>query len=227
MGKKQVAWPFPAAETGEADSCGVRVVSLASGLRTPQLRPRPAPGPAPLPACPAPPLSLHAPPFQPALSHCGIPWRAPRYLLSAPWEEDEIRRDRVEPQSVSLSWREPIPVGAPGANGTEYEIRYYEKVRRGMGGTWGWVLGLWSVSLQLLPYLPSRHRSLLYFLREHIHDLLRPEFLPVPSTPCLDPRAPPQPPLSAWTPGLLHSPRSLLPHQSSAPLSPLLPGVCN
>uniref|UniRef100_A0A8I3WIR3 Ephrin type-A receptor 10 n=1 Tax=Callithrix jacchus TaxID=9483 RepID=A0A8I3WIR3_CALJA len=45
----------------------------------------------------------------------------------APWEEDEIRRDRVEPQSVSLSWREPIPVGAPGANGTEYEIRYYEK----------------------------------------------------------------------------------------------------
>ncbi|XP_055259379.1 ephrin type-A receptor 10 [Moschus berezovskii] len=45
----------------------------------------------------------------------------------APWEEDEIRRDRVEPQSVSLSWREPIPAGAPGANGTEYEIRYFEK----------------------------------------------------------------------------------------------------
>ncbi|VFV26663.1 ephrin type-a receptor 10 [Lynx pardinus] len=45
----------------------------------------------------------------------------------APWEEDEIRRDRVEPQSVSLSWREPIPAGAPEANGTEYEIRYYEK----------------------------------------------------------------------------------------------------
>nr|XP_023488996.1 ephrin type-A receptor 10 isoform X3 [Equus caballus] len=45
----------------------------------------------------------------------------------APWEEDEIRRDRVEPQSVSLSWREPIPAGSPGANGTEYEIRYYEK----------------------------------------------------------------------------------------------------
>ncbi|XP_038190552.1 ephrin type-A receptor 10 [Arvicola amphibius] len=45
----------------------------------------------------------------------------------APWEEDEIRRDRVEPQSVSLSWREPVPAGAPGANGTEYEIRYYEK----------------------------------------------------------------------------------------------------
>ncbi|XP_058159840.1 ephrin type-A receptor 10 [Dasypus novemcinctus] len=45
----------------------------------------------------------------------------------APWEEDEIRRDRVEPQSVSLSWREPISARASGANGTEYEIRYYEK----------------------------------------------------------------------------------------------------
>lgn len=52
----------------------------------------------------------------------------PLCLLSAPWEEDEIRRDRVEPQSVSLSWREPVPAGAPGGNGTEYEIRYYEKV---------------------------------------------------------------------------------------------------
>lgn len=62
-------------------------------------------------------------------------------LLSAPWEEDEIRRDRVEPQSVSLSWREPIPAGAPGANGTEYEIRYYEKVSRGLGGTWGCIPG--------------------------------------------------------------------------------------
>ncbi|XP_057640566.1 ephrin type-A receptor 10 isoform X3 [Chionomys nivalis] len=51
----------------------------------------------------------------------------PLCLPSAPWEEDEIRRDRVEPQSVSLSWREPVPAGAPGANGTEYEIRYYEK----------------------------------------------------------------------------------------------------
>ncbi|XP_055212462.1 ephrin type-A receptor 10 isoform X3 [Gorilla gorilla gorilla] len=48
-------------------------------------------------------------------------------ICEAPWEEDEIRRDRVEPQSVSLSWREPIPAGAPGANDTEYEIRYYEK----------------------------------------------------------------------------------------------------
>uniref|UniRef100_H0WYZ3 Ephrin type-A receptor 10 n=1 Tax=Otolemur garnettii TaxID=30611 RepID=H0WYZ3_OTOGA len=44
-----------------------------------------------------------------------------------PGEEDEIRRERVEPQSVSLSWREPVPAGAPGANATEYEIRYFEK----------------------------------------------------------------------------------------------------
>ncbi|XP_019513731.1 PREDICTED: ephrin type-A receptor 10 isoform X1 [Hipposideros armiger] len=51
------------------------------------------------------------------------PWAS----CTRPWEEDEIRRDRVEPQSVSLSWREPIPAGAPGANSTEYEIRYYEK----------------------------------------------------------------------------------------------------
>lgn len=55
----------------------------------------------------------------------------PLCLLSATWEEDEIRRDRVEPQSVSLSWREPVPAGAPGGNGTEYEIRYYEKVSLG------------------------------------------------------------------------------------------------
>ncbi|XP_048206883.1 ephrin type-A receptor 10 [Perognathus longimembris pacificus] len=47
----------------------------------------------------------------------------------APWEEDEIRRERVEPQSVSLSWREPVPAGPSRVNGTEYEIRYYEKGR--------------------------------------------------------------------------------------------------
>uniref|UniRef100_A0A2K6TDB5 Ephrin type-A receptor 10 n=1 Tax=Saimiri boliviensis boliviensis TaxID=39432 RepID=A0A2K6TDB5_SAIBB len=60
-------------------------------------------------------------PTDPPSASCTRPPSAP------PWEEDEIRRDRVEPQSVSLSWREPIPAGAPGANGTEYEIRYYEK----------------------------------------------------------------------------------------------------
>ncbi|XP_049630619.1 ephrin type-A receptor 10 [Suncus etruscus] len=45
----------------------------------------------------------------------------------AHWEDGEIRRDRVEPQTVSLSWREPVPAGSVGTNGTEYEIRYYEK----------------------------------------------------------------------------------------------------
>nr|XP_025848028.1 ephrin type-A receptor 10 [Vulpes vulpes] len=69
--------------------------------------------------CPCP-----CPRWHPAVGSRGDP---PPSLLSAPWEEDEIRRDRVEPQSVSLSWREPVPAGAPGANGTEYEIRYYEK----------------------------------------------------------------------------------------------------
>ncbi|KAF5910313.1 hypothetical protein HPG69_014545, partial [Diceros bicornis minor] len=74
------------------------------------------------------PPTPHAPAFQPPgpAPQSDLD-REPHYLLSAPWEEDEIRRDRVEPQSVSLSWREPIPSGAPGANSTEYEIRYYEK----------------------------------------------------------------------------------------------------
>ncbi|XP_032733195.1 ephrin type-A receptor 10 isoform X3 [Lontra canadensis] len=60
-------------------------------------------------------------------SYARSPTDPPSASCTPPWEEDEIRRDRVEPQSVSLSWREPIPVGAPGSNGTEYEIRYYEK----------------------------------------------------------------------------------------------------
>ncbi|XP_045853214.1 ephrin type-A receptor 10 isoform X5 [Meles meles] len=60
-------------------------------------------------------------------SYARSPTDPPSASCTPAWEEDEIRRDRVEPQSVSLSWREPIPVGAPGANGTEYEIRYYEK----------------------------------------------------------------------------------------------------
>uniref|UniRef100_A0A2K5K291 Ephrin type-A receptor 10 n=1 Tax=Colobus angolensis palliatus TaxID=336983 RepID=A0A2K5K291_COLAP len=60
-------------------------------------------------------------------SYARSPTDPPSASCTPPWEEDEIRRDRVEPQSVSLSWREPIPAGAPGANGTEYEIRYYEK----------------------------------------------------------------------------------------------------
>ncbi|XP_014396979.1 PREDICTED: ephrin type-A receptor 10 [Myotis brandtii] len=60
-------------------------------------------------------------------SYARSPTDPPWASCTRPWEEDEIRRDRVEPQSVSLSWREPIPAGAAGANGTEYEIRYYEK----------------------------------------------------------------------------------------------------
>uniref|UniRef100_G3QXL6 Ephrin type-A receptor 10 n=2 Tax=Gorilla gorilla gorilla TaxID=9595 RepID=G3QXL6_GORGO len=60
-------------------------------------------------------------------SYARSPTDPPSASCTPPWEEDEIRRDRVEPQSVSLSWREPIPAGAPGANDTEYEIRYYEK----------------------------------------------------------------------------------------------------
>lgn len=73
---------------------------------------------------------MHAPPLPPSPT-AGGQWVQESILLcllSAPWEEDEIRRDRVEPQSVSLSWREPVPAGAPGTNRTEYEIRYYEKV---------------------------------------------------------------------------------------------------
>ncbi|XP_066231992.1 ephrin type-A receptor 10 isoform X3 [Saccopteryx leptura] len=60
-------------------------------------------------------------------SYARSPTDPPWASCTRPWEEDEIRRDRVEPQSVSLSWREPVSPGAPGANGTEYEIRYYEK----------------------------------------------------------------------------------------------------
>ncbi|EHB17136.1 Ephrin type-A receptor 10 [Heterocephalus glaber] len=60
-------------------------------------------------------------------SYARSPADPPSASCTPPWEEDEIHRDRVEPQSVSLSWREPIPAGVAGANGTEYEIRYYEK----------------------------------------------------------------------------------------------------
>ncbi|XP_036087840.1 ephrin type-A receptor 10 isoform X4 [Rousettus aegyptiacus] len=60
-------------------------------------------------------------------SYARSPTDPPWASCTRPWEEDEVRRDRVEPQSVSLSWREPIASGAPGANSTEYEIRYYEK----------------------------------------------------------------------------------------------------
>lgn len=89
-------------------------------------RPRPSAFPSPIP-------SPHRPnPSSPLTLPCSqIRSKNLHSFLSGPWEEDEIRRDRVEPQSVSLSWREPIPAGASGANGTEYEIRYYEKVGPG------------------------------------------------------------------------------------------------
>ncbi|XP_075029982.1 ephrin type-A receptor 10 [Calonectris borealis] len=39
----------------------------------------------------------------------------------------DIRTDKVEQKSVSLSWQEP---GSPTTNGTEYEVKYYEKDQR-------------------------------------------------------------------------------------------------
>lgn len=61
----------------------------------------------------------------------------------------------MEPQTVSLSWREPVPAGSVGTNGTEYEIRYYEKV----SGVWEAAGGaLWTVGCPLLQHpLPLLH----------------------------------------------------------------------
>lgn len=140
----------------------------------------------PTPACPG----LPAPWPCPAV---GSLLRIPQYLLLGPWEEDEIRRDRVEPQSVSLSWREPIPAGAPGANSTEYEIRYYEKVSRSLGRTWGCIPGCGQSTSSSLQPPPSKSPS--YFLTKHVHWPPRLEFLPVPSIP--------------WTPLLFLFPSSL------------------
>ncbi|KAM9533277.1 ephrin type-A receptor 10 [Guaruba guarouba] len=39
----------------------------------------------------------------------------------------DIRTDKVEQKSISLSWQEP---GLPATNGTEYEVKYYEKDQR-------------------------------------------------------------------------------------------------
>ncbi|NWY01034.1 EPHAA protein, partial [Nothoprocta ornata] len=47
--------------------------------------------------------------------------------LAVPSPVTDIRTDRVEQKSVSLSWREP---GFLTANSTEYEIKYYEKDQR-------------------------------------------------------------------------------------------------
>ncbi|XP_068773422.1 ephrin type-A receptor 10 isoform X7 [Struthio camelus] len=45
----------------------------------------------------------------------------------APTPVTDIRTDKIEQKSVSLSWQEP---GFPTANNTEYEIKYYEKDQR-------------------------------------------------------------------------------------------------
>lgn len=47
----------------------------------------------------------------------------------APTPITDIRTDRVEQRSVSLSWQEPAFLTA---NGTEYEVRYFEKVSSGL-----------------------------------------------------------------------------------------------
>lgn len=49
--------------------------------------------------------------------------------LPAPTPVTDIRTDKIEQKSVSLSWQEP---GFPTTNSTEYEVKYYEKV-----GLWG------------------------------------------------------------------------------------------
>lgn len=44
--------------------------------------------------------------------------------LPVPTPVTDIRTDKVEQKSISLSWQEP---GFP-TNSTEYEVKYYEKV---------------------------------------------------------------------------------------------------
>lgn len=64
----------------------------------------------------------------------------------------DIRTDKVEQKSVSLSWQEP---GFPTANGTEYEVKYYEKVG---SGDWLQFLVMLQPSLansQALPHQPG------------------------------------------------------------------------
>nr|XP_032652165.1 ephrin type-A receptor 10 isoform X3 [Chelonoidis abingdonii] len=47
--------------------------------------------------------------------------------LRAPALVADIRTDKIEQKSISLSWQEP---GFPSASNTEYEIKYYEKDQR-------------------------------------------------------------------------------------------------
>ncbi len=45
----------------------------------------------------------------------------------APSQVNELRAEKVEQRSVTLVWREPAVY--PNSSRTEYEIKYYEKVR--------------------------------------------------------------------------------------------------
>ncbi|XP_069478754.1 ephrin type-A receptor 10 [Ambystoma mexicanum] len=47
--------------------------------------------------------------------------------LAEPSLITDIRTDKIEERSITLSWQEP---GYPSANNTEYEIKYYEKDQR-------------------------------------------------------------------------------------------------
>ncbi|KAI6073317.1 Ephrin type-A receptor 10 [Aix galericulata] len=47
--------------------------------------------------------------------------------LAAPTPVTDIRTDKIEQKSISLSWQEP---GFPTTNSTEYEVKYYEKDQR-------------------------------------------------------------------------------------------------
>ncbi|XP_009994997.1 PREDICTED: ephrin type-A receptor 10 [Chaetura pelagica] len=51
----------------------------------------------------------------------------PSASCTPPTPITDIRTDKVEQKSISLSWQEP---GFPAANGTEYEVKYYEKDQR-------------------------------------------------------------------------------------------------
>lgn len=169
--------------------CRVRRLPQTPPLSHPHQVPKPRPqGPGPaLSRMPCPWRShLFPSPISPLHRNLrsGSRGRISHYLLPAPWEEDEIRRDRVEPQSVSLSWREPIPAGGPGANNTEYEIRYYEKV----SGTFPMPTSQ-QEPFSGFPGIPPPHPSLLSCLA--LQSLL----------PLLD--SAPGPPLSVFSPLLL------------------------
>lgn len=73
--------------------------------------------------------------------------------FSAPTPVTDIRTDKVEQKSVSLSWQEP---GFLTANGTEYEVKYYEKVG---SQDWLWLSAVPRPSLADSRVLPLPARS--------------------------------------------------------------------